>query len=53
MPKNPNVFLVEEGERGVQRKTLEPGTYYLNPYETRVSQVDCRSRRFNLGRKAR
>ncbi len=49
MPKNPNVFLVEEGERGVQSKTLEPGTYYLNPYETRVSQVDCRSRRFNLG----
>ncbi len=48
----PNVFLVEEGERGVQRKTLEPGTYYLNPYETRVSQVDCRSRRFNLGQDA-
>jgi regulator of protease activity HflC (stomatin/prohibitin superfamily) len=49
LPKNPNVFLVEEEERGVQRQTLEPGTYYLNPYETRVSQVDCRSRRFNLG----
>ena len=49
MPKDPNVFLVEDGERGVQAKTLEPGTYYLNPYETRVSLVDCRSRRFNLG----
>jgi regulator of protease activity HflC (stomatin/prohibitin superfamily) len=49
MPKNSNVFLVENGERGVQRQTLDPGTYYLNPYETRVSQVDCRSRRFNLG----
>ena len=49
LPKNANVFLVEEGERGVQQKTLEPGTYYLNPYETRVSMVDCRSRRFNLG----
>jgi regulator of protease activity HflC (stomatin/prohibitin superfamily) len=49
MPKDPNVFLVEAGERGVQSGTLEPGTYYLNPYETRVSQVDCRSRRFNLG----
>jgi regulator of protease activity HflC (stomatin/prohibitin superfamily) len=48
LARNPNVFLVEEGERGVQKKTLEPGTYYLNPYETRVSQVDCRSRRFNL-----
>lgn len=49
MPANPNVFLVEDGERGVQAKTLEPGMYYLNPYETRVSLVDCRSRRFNLG----
>ena len=48
-PKDPNVFLVEDGERGVQRKTLEPGTYFLNPYEMRVSQVDCRSQRFNLG----
>jgi regulator of protease activity HflC (stomatin/prohibitin superfamily) len=46
---DPNVFLVAEGERGVQPKTLDPGTYYLNPYEIRVSQVDCRSRRFNLG----
>ncbi len=49
LPKDPNVFLVEDGERGVQSRTLEPGTYYLNPYETRVSLVDCRSRRFNLG----
>ena len=48
-PKNPNRFLVDEGERGVQKKTLDPATYYLNPYETRVSLVDCRSKRFNLG----
>lgn len=47
-PKDPNVTLVAEGERGVQSKTLEPGTYYLNPYEFRVSLVDCRSQRFNL-----
>jgi regulator of protease activity HflC (stomatin/prohibitin superfamily) len=52
LAKDSNVFLVEEGERGVQPQTLEPGTYYLNPYETRVSQVDCRSRRFNLGQDA-
>ena len=45
----PNAFLVEKGERGVQQETLEPATYYLNPYETRVSLVDCRSKRFNLG----
>ncbi len=30
LPKNPNIFLVEENERGVQAKTLEPGTYPLN-----------------------
>jgi regulator of protease activity HflC (stomatin/prohibitin superfamily) len=48
-PRDPNTFLVEKGERGVQPETLEPGTYYLNPYETRVSLVDCRSKRFNLG----
>lgn len=48
-PKDANVFLVTPGERGVQAATLDPGTYYLNPYETRVSLVDCRSKRFNLG----
>ncbi len=48
-PKDPNVFLVGPGERGVQKQTLMPGTYFLNPYETRVSLVDCRSKRFNLG----
>ena len=48
LPKDPNVNLVGVGERGVQRKTLDPGTYYRNPYETRVSLVDCRSQRFNL-----
>jgi len=47
--KNSNVFLVEEGERGVQPKTIEPGTYYFNPFEKRVSLVDCRSKRLNLG----
>jgi regulator of protease activity HflC (stomatin/prohibitin superfamily) len=48
-PKDPNVFLVEDGERGVQTQTLEPGTYFLNPYEKLVSLIDCRSQRFNLG----
>src|SRR4051812_4852892 len=47
-PKDPDVFLVEPGERGVQARTYEPGTYFLNPYETRISLVDCRSKRFNL-----
>lgn len=50
-PKEPNKLLVKEGERGVQEKTLEPGTYYVNPYVTRISKLDCRSQRFNLAEK--
>lgn len=46
---DPNKLLVEPGERGVQEKTLEPGTHYLNPYEFKIDLVDCRSQRFNLG----
>ena len=45
----PNRLLVDAGERGVQTKTLEPGTHYLSPYVYRVDLVDCRSQRFNLG----
>jgi regulator of protease activity HflC (stomatin/prohibitin superfamily) len=48
MPQDPNVLLVENGQRGVQSETLSPGTYYVNPYVTRVNLVDCRSQRFNL-----
>jgi regulator of protease activity HflC (stomatin/prohibitin superfamily) len=43
-----NRFLVEKGEHGVQREVLLPGTYYLNPYVTRVDVVDTRSQRFDL-----
>lgn len=46
---DPNKLLVNPGERGVQKATLDPGTHYLNPYIVRVDQVDCRSQRFNLG----
>lgn len=45
---DPNQLIVEEGKRGVQKKTLDPGVYYINPYVQRVSLVDCRSQRFNL-----
>jgi hypothetical protein len=50
LPKNPNVLLVENGTRGVQPKTLDPGTYYVNPYMIRINPVDCRSQRFNLAK---
>ncbi len=51
LPADPTALLVEDGERGVQKKILEPGTYYVNPYIERISLVDCRSQRFNLAEK--
>jgi regulator of protease activity HflC (stomatin/prohibitin superfamily) len=48
LPEDPNQLLVEEGHRGAQEKTLEPGTYYLNPYMYRINAIDTRSQRFEL-----
>lgn len=48
IPEDSNTILVQENMRGPQKKTLEAGTYYLNPYMYRVNAVDCRSQRFNL-----
>lgn len=45
---DPNQLIVETGRRGVQKETLDPGVYYINPYVHRVNLVDCRSQRFNL-----
>lgn len=45
---DPNKLIVEQGRRGVQQETLDPGVYYINPYVKRISLVDCRSQRFNL-----
>lgn len=42
------MLLVKKGYRGVQKETLDPGTYPINPYEMQVSLVDCRNQRFNL-----
>lgn len=47
-PKEPNVFVVRENERGVLEKTLDAGTHYLNPYDLRVCPVDLRSHRFDM-----
>lgn len=51
-PKDPNVVLVDSGERGVQLKTLPPGKYFINPFEQRISVVDCRTRIFGLNEDA-
>lgn len=48
---DPNQITVPEGFRGVMEVTKEPGTYYVNPYVTRINLVDCRSQRFNLAEK--
>ncbi len=48
LPDEPNSLLVPEGCRGPQEETLEPGTYYLNPYMYRINAIDTRSQRFNL-----
>ena len=48
LPDEANILLSPPGHRGVMEQTLEPGTYYVNPYLTRVNLVDCRSHRLNL-----
>lgn len=48
IPDESNTLLVEKEKRGVQPETLEPGTYYMNPYMYRIEAIDCRSQRFNL-----
>ena len=48
IPRTPNTFLVEEGEKGVLHKILTPGIYFLHPFMTKVNLMDCRSQRFEL-----
>ncbi len=47
-PKLPNEFLVEPGERGIQKLTIPPGTYLPNPFERRIISIDIRSHRFDM-----
>ncbi|HNS81916.1 MAG TPA: SPFH domain-containing protein [Kiritimatiellia bacterium] len=43
-----NTFLVKEGLKGVLTAVLDPGTYYLNPYEFSVVEVNLQSQRFEM-----
>lgn len=43
-----NTFLVQEDMKGVLRKVLDAGTYYLNPYMFNVVEVNLQSQRFEL-----
>lgn len=41
-------YVVDDGFRGVQRATVPPGTYYINPYVESIIPVDVRSHRVEL-----
>lgn len=43
-----NGFLVDESRKGVIMRTLDPGTYYLNPYLYSVVEVSLQSQRFEM-----
>jgi regulator of protease activity HflC (stomatin/prohibitin superfamily) len=47
-PANPNRYVVEKGERGVQPDVLPPGLYYNNPYVRRIDIIDVRSHTLDL-----
>lgn len=38
-------YTVPEGYRGVQRTSVPPGTYYLNPYVETITPIEVRSHR--------
>jgi regulator of protease activity HflC (stomatin/prohibitin superfamily) len=46
--KNPNRYLIDEGERGVQPVTEPEGFLYINPFEKRVTPISIRSHRFEM-----
>jgi regulator of protease activity HflC (stomatin/prohibitin superfamily) len=46
--KNPNDYLVNAGEQGVQRHTEPEGFRYINPFERRITPVNIRSQRFEM-----
>jgi regulator of protease activity HflC (stomatin/prohibitin superfamily) len=49
-PKNPNQYTTDPGERGIQKATLKAGTYFVNPYVTRIDNFDVRTKRLELNR---
>ncbi|MFH1746362.1 MAG: SPFH domain-containing protein [Planctomycetota bacterium] len=45
---NPNDWVVQTGERGVQPEVLPAGTYYKNPFVERIELIDVRSHTLDL-----
>jgi regulator of protease activity HflC (stomatin/prohibitin superfamily) len=47
-PEQPNDFVVQSGERGVQPDVLPPGMYYNNPYVRRIDLMETRTQSLDL-----
>ena len=47
-PKEPNQYLVGDGEMGTQRKFEPEGFRYINVYERRITPVSVQSQRFAM-----
>lgn len=47
-PRDPNRFVVEKGERGVQPDVLPPGLYYNNPFVRQIDLIELRTRTLDL-----
>ena len=39
----PSLYVVADGERGIQSSIVPSGTHYINPYVTRITPVDVRA----------
>jgi len=48
MAKDPNQYLVEPGEQGIQRLTEPEGYRYINPFQERVRPISTVSQRFEM-----
>lgn len=47
-PENPNRYVVEDGQRGVQPTVLPPGLERNNPFVRRIDVIDIRSHTIDL-----
>jgi regulator of protease activity HflC (stomatin/prohibitin superfamily) len=47
-PKNPNEYLVPDGERGIQGTTEPEGFRYVNPFARRITPISVKSQRFEM-----
>lgn len=47
-PENPNTYVVQSDERGVQPDVLPPGMYFNNPFVRKIDEVEVRSHTLDL-----